>query len=236
VSDFALTRSLTARSLAVLTMALLLTACSSGSPNPSAAGEEDQSSPNPTTSGTPESSVRYADYCDGEPGCAPGGIPQSLRRPLKIPVLKPGAGCPTSPSRVVSPAFARGLGDGPAYPLLPRRGVLPIQYPPFSAGHQFAGSKWGGEKVLWVSDPAYTGPILIRGHQIDGPNPVRFDRDPAKLLPELQFPPEYAANYSGGWRNFPSHTRLRALGCYAYQVDGADFSDIIVFKVIIARS
>ena len=227
--------SLTASYLAVLAVALLLAACTSDSSNPTTAEDKEQSSSTPAPSGTPAGGTAYADYCEGEPGCISGGVPQAVRRPLKFPVIKPGDRCPISPRHKVSPATGPGLGDGPVYPVLPRGG-LPIQHPPFSPNHQFAGSEWGGEKVLWVSDPAYTGPILIRARQIDGPNPVRFDRDPAKLLTELQFPPEYSQNYSGGWRNFPSHTRLRVPGCYAYQVDGADFSDVIVFRAKIARS
>jgi hypothetical protein len=37
-------------------------------------------------------------------------------------------------------------------------------------------------------------------------------------------------NQAGGWRNFPSYTRLKDNGCYAYQVDGRDFSYSIVFR------
>jgi hypothetical protein len=51
-------------------------------------------------------------------------------------------------------------------------------------------------------------------------------------LNELQLSPDYAANYSEGWRNFPSHTRLRTPGCYGYQVDGRTFSIVIVFQAV----
>jgi hypothetical protein len=33
-----------------------------------------------------------------------------------------------------------------------------------------------------------------------------------------------------GWQNLPSFTRLRAAGCYAWQVDGTSFSRVIVFR------
>jgi hypothetical protein len=33
-----------------------------------------------------------------------------------------------------------------------------------------------------------------------------------------------------GWRTFPSHTRVRATGCYAYQIDGTNFSRVVVFR------
>ena len=32
------------------------------------------------------------------------------------------------------------------------------------------------------------------------------------------------------WRQFPSFTRLKAPGCYAYQVDGDGFQTVIVFR------
>jgi hypothetical protein len=36
--------------------------------------------------------------------------------------------------------------------------------------------------------------------------------------------------YDGPVCNFPSYTRLKVNGCYAYQVDGRDFSYSIVFR------
>ena len=42
--------------------------------------------------------------------------------------------------------------------------------------------------MLWVSRPSYSGPVLIRGRQLNGRNGVGFGLD---LVPfaELQFPP-----------------------------------------------
>jgi hypothetical protein len=132
--------------------------------------------------------------------------------------------------------LAPGLGDGPVYPVgFAKRSVLAFEYPPPKNG-LFAGSEWGGQKVLWVSNPGYDGPILIRGHQLDGANPVRFGQGGPTLLNELAFRRGEADNWTGGWRNFPSYTRLRAGGCYAYQVDGAGFSDIVVFRAVVAAS
>jgi hypothetical protein len=33
-----------------------------------------------------------------------------------------------------------------------------------------------------------------------------------------------------GWREFPSYTRVRAPGCYAYQIGGTNFSRVVVFR------
>jgi hypothetical protein len=157
-------------------------------------------------------------------------------RPLHIESLTAGEACPTSRPHGISPDFGPGLGDGPVYPVgFSKKGVLRFLYPP-PKNSTFAGSVWGGEKVLWVSDPNYDGPILIRGQQVDGPNRVQFGQGSAVLLPELAFEGESADNWTGSWRNFPSYTRLRAPGCYAYQVDGAGFSDVIVFKAAVWRT
>jgi hypothetical protein len=97
---------------------------------------------------------------------------------------------------------------------------------------EFQGSEWGGSKVLWVSSADYHRPALIRGHQIDGPSELRFDRGSPPPA-ELQFPLEGSAtspDQEPGWREVPSYTRVRAPGCYAYQVDGLDFTEVIVFR------
>jgi hypothetical protein len=157
-------------------------------------------------------------------------------RPLHIENLEAGESCPALRPHDLSPAFAPGLGDGPVYPVgFGKRGVLLFAYPPEKNG-LFAGSDWSGQKVLWVSDPKYDGPILIRGRQVDGTNGLRFGRNGPRLLEELAFGAHGAGNWSGGWRNFPSYTRLRAPGCYAYQVDGAGFSDTIVFRASVWAS
>jgi hypothetical protein len=193
-----------ARLLAVVTAAGGLVACSGNSSDPSA---------------TPSTPTTLA----------------TLRqRSFHIPHLNAADSCPISRPRTLSPAFAPGLGDGPVYPVgFTKRSVLAFEYPP-PKNSLFAGSEWGGQKVLWVSNPNYDGPILIRGHQLDGANPVRFGQGRSTLLNELAFRRGEADNWTGAWRNFPSYTRLRAGGCYAYQVDGAGFSDIIVFSAVVA--
>jgi hypothetical protein len=161
------------------------------------------------------------------PVVPPAPSPQDPRsRELAIPKLEDGQPCPRTKGKVISPAFAPAIGVGPAYPVgLGTQGVLDELEPP----ERFESKEWGGQKVLWVVDPRYDGPILIRGRQLDGPNDVRFgDRpQPSKQMHLAAGPVE---NMEGGFRNFPSYTRLRAPGCYAYQVDGSDFSLIIVFE------
>jgi hypothetical protein len=153
---------------------------------------------------------------------------------LHIPALQAGESCPVSRLRTVSPDFGPGLGDGPVYPVgFTERSVLLFEYPPHKRS-VFAGSKWSGQKVLWISDPKYEGPILIRGRQLDGRNEVRFGHGgDLKPRPELAFESGEAVGVAGDWWDFPSYTRLRAPGCYAYQVDGDGFSDVIVFRAVV---
>lgn len=156
-------------------------------------------------------------------------------RPLRLPRVAPGAACPRTPGEEISAAFGPALGDGPVYPVgLGAEGVLSFVYPP-DPRSGFAGSEWGGQKVLWVSSPAYQGPALIRGRQVDGPNELRFERG-VNPPDELRLAEEGGAVMGEpGWRQWPSYTRLRAPGCYAYQVDGLDFSYVVIFEAVVAR-
>ena len=43
-------------------------------------------------------------------------------------------------------------------------------------------------KVLWVIDVHATGPVLIRGHQVDGPHEVRFNGGLDQLSTDVQSP------------------------------------------------
>ncbi|PZS02066.1 MAG: hypothetical protein DLM69_04385 [Candidatus Chloroheliales bacterium] len=147
------------------------------------------------------------------------------QRPLKLHKLASGAACPISAARVVSPDFGPALGAGPVYPVgLGTGGTVYYQN-----SNQEGG--WFYVKILWVGDPQYKGPILIRGQQLDGANELRFESgaDPAR---ELRLHTNEGGSTTSGWYNWPSYTRIRAAGCYAWQVDGLDFTAVIVFKAV----
>jgi hypothetical protein len=152
------------------------------------------------------------------------------QRPLQIPHLAPGAPCPAAKPHVVSPSFGLGLGDGPAYPVHGAvDGVLHYTLPQ-NANSEYWGTIWGGTKVLWAVDtPHYPDVVLVRGRQLDGPNEVRFDHGPMPPT-ELRILP-----YPGtreGWTGQPSFTRVRAPGCYGYQIDGTTFSRVVIFAAL----
>ena len=159
---------------------------------------------------------------------------RSLHRPLHVPRVATGAPCPVSPTTSVDlgvEGVRRLRGRGPAYPTLTgSEQTLEFVYPP-SAQSQFAGSSWSGNKVLWWVSGRYHGPVLIRGRQLDGPNLLRFD-DGRVPPAETRIRPGPGYGPSNGARDHPSYTRVRAPGCYGYQIDGIGFSRVIVFRAV----
>jgi hypothetical protein len=139
---------------------------------------------------------------------------------------------------VVEPGVSAAEGPGPVYPVIGDyagpSGVLTFSYP--RPGDFLAGSGFEGQKVLWIGAPSYRGPILIRGGELGGHRPVKFDQGTQVLFPELQFPPQSHGDPSAaGWRQWPSGTDVQAPGCYAWQVDGTTFSYTVAFHAVQAR-
>jgi hypothetical protein len=170
--------------------------------------------PPPAPAGTPSppdglrAATGYATYELCASGCS-GAVPPSLRRSLHLPALAAGASCPVS------------AGGGPVKPLGATRLAL----------MQFIASAWQGARVTWTAATDYQGPVLIRGRQLGGPGAVGFGEGHVPY-DELQLgaPAMGAAIPRGLGREWPSFTRVRAPGCYAYQVDGTTFSEVIVFR------
>jgi hypothetical protein len=157
-----------------------------------------------------------------------------VRRSLHLPSLDSGSACPAT--QVQGTLGERGnldapavpaFGPGPAYPTLASEGGRAVLT--YLAGWGYEG--WDGTKVLWTV-PAYTGPYIVRGRQVDGPAELRFDQGPNwsnKLHDELRLVGPFTLLN-------PAATFLTSPGCYAYQVDGRRFSYVIVFEARIAPS
>jgi len=121
------------------------------------------------------------------------------------------------------------LGRGAARPVGISRGIL--SYVPPRADNAYAGSAWGGNKVLWAVAPNVTTSVLVRGRQLDGADVVRFGADinpDEELL--LPAPAPGGHRLPSGWRDFPSATRIKRAGCYGYEIDTPSESNIIVFQ------
>jgi hypothetical protein len=95
----------------------------------------------------------------------------------------------------------------------------------------FIGSAWKAARVTWVAATSYPGPVLIRGRRLGGSDAVGFGegRTPYDEL-QLLATGSGAPAVPGEGRAWLSFTRVRGPGCYAYQVDGASFSSVIVFR------
>lgn len=160
-------------------------------------------------------------------------------KPLHLPAIAAGAQCPTTAGQEhISPDRRVVYGTKPVYLVgSTSNGVLPYTPPPFIGD---TTSRLGGSRVLWEITPAYTGPILIRGQQIDGPDRINFNggltqgkvnsQGTTPVLPALNL----RNTTTGQWSTWVTYTRLKTPGCYAYQVDGLTFSEVIVFKAVAA--
>jgi hypothetical protein len=162
----------------------------------------------------------YASYDDCHGVCS-GSVPTSLRRALHLPSLGAGGACPVSGATSAVPYAGPAVGAGPVYAAQP----TPL------AITSFVGSTWKGARVSWVAAPSYTGPVLIRGGQLGATGSIGFGEGhvPVDELQLLTAATTSPGEPSGG-REWPSFSRMRAAGCYAYQVDGTSFSEVIVFQ------
>ncbi len=151
----------------------------------------------------------YATY-EGCQGTCAGAVPAALRHPLKLPAAD-GGPCPITIK--AQPASPRELPAGLGF-------------------HGVSGSQWLTTEVTWTVPGSYTGPLLIRGAMIGGgalgfgTGAVPYDE--LQLLDAGRGTPRVA----GGGRAWITHTRVRSGGCYAYQVDGTSFTEVVVFRAI----
>lgn len=163
--------------------------------------------------------------------------PDPLARPLALPTPAAGGRCPRTEWRDIGSTGAPEtlgasgsytvLGGGPAYPIvynLDRRAGT-LSFSGFIADTKAPYWDYRWNKVRWIVEPRYRGPVLVRGARIDGPGDVRF-HEPA--LTELRIP----SDLSEGWRDHPGALSVPGPGCYAMQVDVLDRSYALVFEVV----
>lgn len=174
-------------------------------------------------------------------GVAPAqNLAQLHQRPMHLPAVSAGARCPISASHTY-PAGAgfnssyTAVGDGPF--TMTGDGVVPVNFTP-SADEQYSGTGSPGTKVIWRVGQDYQGPVLLRGAKIDGNGSLRFDHYIGAVggnTGRTSNPyPDVAYDTSGDAHvvnTYPGAIRVFSAGCYAIQVDGTSFSDVIVFAV-----
>jgi len=89
---------------------------------------------------------------------------------------------------------------------------------------------WLGLKTLWFSVPAYQGPFVIRAERLGRPGPVALGEGPA--VAPLVVPPGPTVNGGQGWREAQGGLWVKTPGCYAWQVDGLTFSEVIIVQAV----
>jgi TolB protein len=171
---------------------------------------------------------------------------EALRRPLELPALDPGAGCPTTAAVDLAPELEPGLGDGPIYPVgFADRATAYLRN---SDGEEWLQGDGSHTLILdWVAKSGYPGRVMVRGRKLDGEGDVEFrleggERGAELVLPEWGEYSHWRAPYGNdaetfgitlsGWQRWESHVFVRDPGCYGLQVDGPDFTDIVVFRVV----
>ncbi len=193
-----------------ITAILVVTACSGG--------------------GVTRSEREQRSSAPANPGEDVGTEQAMLRREVRLPALSPGEACPRTPGGRRAPKVAITLGDGPAYPVLGMSEPPPRPAGVASLRDDIRRGGWYWHKTLWAVDKRYRGPLLTRGGRIDRQGPLRFgvgdvEMGDYQVLPDLEMPAERQMR----WRYGASSTLVRGPGCYAFQVDGTNFSDVIVF-------
>jgi len=152
------------------------------------------------------------------PKAAIGKLQDLYSRPLKLPVLAPGAKCPVSPQETI--------GSGP----LTKQNDIPSSgqgmWPVFMSGSD--GTGWlAGQGALLLISPEYVGPLIVRGHQLDGSGGMPLV--PASSANSV----EIASTTSTNWRQWDGQiAQGNAPGCYGLQADGFNFTSQIVIAVV----
>ena len=166
-----------------------------------------------------------------------GSAPRSgslLSRPLHLPALGPRGGCPASPGYAVSNPYFAGsaVGAGPVRVLLADAGD--IRHGRVDLGRSEA-PHWFALQTLWFAMPGYDGPFVVRGGRLGRRGPIDVQPGASGLDPgagPLVVAAGPTINTQAGYRTVPGSTWVRSPGCYAWQVDGRGFSDVIVVDTL----
>src|SRR5829696_235284 len=150
-------------------------------------------------------------------------IPDAVRRPLRLPAPGRDGSCPVTP--VVGPPLtadrpvaAVAVGGGPVYPVLFRAG-------PGGVLDRSAVAYWDAPEPLG-------GVVIVRGHRLGAPrDQIHFIQDdqPPTAVHVLDPAAAHPDGRRGSWWRA---TRLRAgTGCYGLQIDGPEFSEVMVVEL-----
>jgi len=94
---------------------------------------------------------------------------------------------------------------------------------------------WSALETLWFSMPGNDGPFVVRAKQLNGTGRIEVQPSGGGLTPgsgPLVVPAGPSLNPRDGYRTVPGSTWVTSPGCYAWQVDGPNFSEIIVADLV----
>lgn len=164
----------------------------------------------------------------------PVGLATLRARPLRLPTVPPGSECPVTRALPLDPpppaghalstgGPPSGLGQAPLFP--DARYFVDQARLGVRAGHPHPG--WYVAKTPWASRTGYRGWALIRAARLDGPGQ-------ALVVLQLTDGPAISdavpVDVQADWQYWGGSTEVTNPGCYAYQVDGSDFTEVIVFR------
>lgn len=147
-----------------------------------------------------------------------------IAKPLNLQPLSSGTPCPVSPQVDLVVADTVGEGQkkgGPNYGF--------GQGPVYVSGQ----TTWyaGAQGVVFLTDPRYTGPVLVRSMRLDGTGSLNLSGQGATTLAggaiglaQTSSPP-----YWGMWQGGLTPS---APGCYGIQFDGTNFTSRAVIAVL----
>lgn len=170
----------------------------------------------------------------------PGRVPAALRQPFHLPRLPAGERCPTTTGTSFMNSYfgGVGLGTAPVRPDIGNAGDL-------THGRIMLGTTedpgWFGIQTVWYSVPSYRGPWSVRAARLSGSGRIELGSEPAPRPKPGGSPfspvavgaaPGDTINTGDGYRTDPRTTWISAPGCYAFQVSGLGFSELIVFQAL----
>jgi len=155
-----------------------------------------------------------------------------------VPTLGPGGRCPASTGTDVHTKFFTGpsLGGGPVRVLLADTGdVVRGNVGLFPSG----APRWYALQTLWYALPSYRAPFVVRAAKVGARGPIEVRPGADGTSPgvgPLVVPVGPTLNTFDGYRTLPGSTWVHSAGCYAWQIDGATFSEVIVVDATMSSS
>jgi hypothetical protein len=141
-----------------------------------------------------------------------------LSRPLKLPPVAAGAQCPVTPIANVSVGMGSPRGHGRFY-----------------LGGPLPNGAYAFNKMVYVVTGGATGPVLLRGGRLDGAGRLKFSGTPA----DRAEPAETLSTSGGSWAFYRAvigssddglYVYPSTKGCYAIQIDGSNFQDVLTIS------